>query len=144
MFLSPGLKKSKRKLAAIIIIVVVVIFVVLAIGNVWNFNSGFLYAFVTRTHKRHKICVILRPNHWYRGFSFRQVQCWDFSSSPPRPDRPWLPPSPLSNGYRGLLPRGNAVGTWSWPLAYVCCRGQECVKLYFRPNTSLWHSFVIR
>jgi hypothetical protein len=26
-------------------------------------------------------------------------------SSPRRPDRPWGPPSLLSNGYRGLVPR---------------------------------------
>jgi hypothetical protein len=30
----------------------------------------------------------------------------NFFSSPPRPNRLWGPPSLLSNGYRGLLPRG--------------------------------------
>jgi hypothetical protein len=36
--------------------------------------------------------------------------------SPRRPYRLWGPPILLSNGYRGFIPRGKAVGAWSWPL----------------------------
>jgi len=39
------------------------------------------------------------------GFDSRQEQGRDFSSSPPRPDRFWSPPSLLSNGYGGIFPR---------------------------------------
>jgi len=35
------------------------------------------------------------------------------------PDRLWGPPSVIFNGYRGLLPRGKAAGTWSWPLTSI-------------------------
>jgi hypothetical protein len=32
--------------------------------------------------------------------------CWEFFSSPPRPEWLWGPPSLLSNGYQGLLSLG--------------------------------------
>jgi len=41
-----------------------------------------------------------------------------FSSSQPRPDRPWSPTNPLTNGYRG-----QSVGIWSWPRTSIQCRG---------------------
>jgi hypothetical protein len=31
---------------------------------------------------------------------------WEFFPSPPRPERLWVPPSPLSNGYQGLFAWG--------------------------------------
>jgi hypothetical protein len=39
------------------------------------------------------------------GFASRQEQSWDFFSPPPRPDRLWDSPIPLSNGYWRLFPR---------------------------------------
>jgi len=35
----------------------------------------------------------------------------DFPTPPPRPDRPWAPPSLLYNGY-GVFPGGKAAGAW--------------------------------
>jgi hypothetical protein len=32
-----------------------------------------------------------------------------FFSTQQRPDRPWGPPNPLSNGWRALFPRGKAA-----------------------------------
>jgi hypothetical protein len=44
-----------------------------------------------------------------RNFSYLNLRndnyFWKFFSSPPRPNRLWGPPSLLSNGYQGLLPR---------------------------------------
>jgi hypothetical protein len=40
------------------------------------------------------------------------------------------PLSLLSNGYRGLFPRGKAAGAWRWPLTSIQCRSQECVDLH--------------
>jgi hypothetical protein len=37
-------------------------------------------------------------------------------TSPYRPDRLWVPPNLLYNGYRKLFPGGKAAGAWSWPL----------------------------
>jgi hypothetical protein len=40
---------------------------------------------------------------WYSSSPGRS---WEFSSSPPPPDRLWRPPSFLVNGYQGLFPWG--------------------------------------
>jgi hypothetical protein len=39
---------------------------------------------------------------------------WEFFSSPPCPNRLWVPPSLLSNGYQGLLPGGKVARAWNW------------------------------
>jgi hypothetical protein len=44
-------------------------------------------------------------SHWIGGDS-SPGKGWEFLSSPPSPNRPWRPPSPLSNRYQGLFPWG--------------------------------------
>jgi hypothetical protein len=39
------------------------------------------------------------------GHGSNPSSCRRFFPSPEGPDRPWSPPSPLYNGYRGLFPR---------------------------------------
>jgi hypothetical protein len=50
--------------------------------------------------------------------------------SPCHPDRFWDPTNILANGHRVLFLRGNAAGTWSWPLTSNCCWGPENMDLY--------------
>jgi hypothetical protein len=50
------------------------------------------------------------------AFNSRQEQLWEFFSSPPHPDRPWVPPFLLSNGYQGSYANAKTTGSWSWPL----------------------------
>jgi len=57
--------------------------------------------------------------HWLSYSCFMEGGDWKFFSSPPRPDRPWGPPSLLSNGYHGLFPWVNSAGAWSWPLTSI-------------------------
>jgi len=47
----------------------------------------------------------------------RYICCSHGSSS--RPARLWGPPSLLPIGYSGLFLRGNATGSWSWPLICI-------------------------
>jgi hypothetical protein len=42
----------------------------------------------------------------------------------------FLPPSLLSNGYRGPFPEDKATGTSNSPLTSILCWSQECVELY--------------
>jgi hypothetical protein len=60
-------------------------------------------------------------------------------SSPRRPDRLWGTSNLVSNGYRGLFPRGKADGALSSPLTSNKCRGQENVDLYCHRPFSLLH-----
>jgi hypothetical protein len=55
-----------------------------------------------------------------------------------RPDRSWGPHSLLYNGYR-LIPGGEAVGTWCWPLTPYSSEVKERVELYiYSPSVSSW------
>jgi hypothetical protein len=65
--------------------------------------------------RRSSVSIVTRLRAGGPGFNSRQGQWWEFSSSPPHPDRLWGPPSPLSNWHRGLLQHSKAAGAWSWP-----------------------------
>jgi hypothetical protein len=45
-----------------------------------------------------------------RGFEVQVPVGSRVLTSPYNPDRPWSPPNLLSNGYRGLFPRGKTAG----------------------------------
>jgi hypothetical protein len=49
---------------------------------------------------------VTRLSAWKPGFISRHGHWREFSSSPPRPDRLWGPPSLLSNGYQVFFPWG--------------------------------------
>jgi hypothetical protein len=60
-----------------------------------------------------------------QGSDSRLGQWWDFSSTPPHPDRLWDTPILLSSGYLGLFHPGlkQHRGAWSWPLTSLSCWG---------------------
>jgi hypothetical protein len=55
-------------------------------------------------------CCIMFMNVLWAGWSgfYGSIpgEGWEFFSSPPRPERMWVPPSLLSNGYQWLFPSG--------------------------------------
>jgi hypothetical protein len=62
-----------------------------------------------------------------------------FCFIPQRPDWVWVSHSLLSNGYRGLFPRGKVAGAWSWPHLHVVSRSRM-VRLYLHST----HVFMAR
>jgi hypothetical protein len=72
-----------------------------SLGPITYRNSGTL---ITR-RSRYSSVVQCWATGWMIG-GLSPGRGWEFFSSPPRPDRLWGPPSPLSNGYLGLLPWG--------------------------------------
>jgi hypothetical protein len=62
-------------------------------------------------------------------------------SSLRRPDRLWVPPSLLSNEYRGFFSWGKAAETWSWPHLQLVPRSRK-VDLYIHSPIRL-HGVVL-
>ena len=55
-----------------------------------------------------------------------------------RPDRPWVPPSLLCNGYP-VFPGGKAAGAWRWPPTPFGAEVKERVKIYlYSPSGLSW------
>jgi len=59
---------------------------------------------------------------------------WLYVSSSPRPDRLWMPPNLLQNGYWGTLSRDKVAWAWSWPVTSIYSRGCEYVELYLQSS----------
>jgi hypothetical protein len=55
---------------------------------------------------------------------------WGFFSLPPRPDRPWVPLSLLSNGYQGLFAGGKTAGCEAHHSSPSSAEIKKCVELY--------------
>jgi len=71
-------------------------------------NKRYYYYSITITCKIRcsSVSILTRLRAGRPGFTSRQWQCWDFFSSPSRPDRLWGPPSFLSTGYKGAFSLG--------------------------------------
>jgi len=68
-------------------------------------RNCFLYISLIRC-RGSSVSIVTRLRAGRPGFTYRQGHWCDCFSSPPHPDRIWVPPSLLSNEYRGLLPGG--------------------------------------
>jgi hypothetical protein len=65
---------------------------------------------------------------------------WSFCLLP-RPHRLWVPPSLLSDKYRGNFPGGRGFRAWSWPLTHLHPRSGK-VKIHvcsIQSGDTRWH-----
>jgi len=65
----------------------------------WSYTSTPTYVFMLC--RGSSVCIETKVRAGRPGFNSRQGQWWNFS-----PYRLWSPPIILSNGHRGILPRG--------------------------------------
>jgi hypothetical protein len=105
------------------------------VNNTWSYMSSILFVFIAccLVRKEANLILLLFTVYWTDGlrnqdssasivtrlrdgrprFNSRRRQWWEYFFSPPRPVRLLVPPSLLSNGYRGKV-----AGAWS-----IYCRG---------------------
>jgi hypothetical protein len=70
---------------------------------------------------------------------------WEFSSSPPRPDRLWRPPSLLSNGYQRLFPWGKVAGVVELTIhLHLVPRSRMRGAISQLPNTPPWRGVQLK
>jgi hypothetical protein len=71
-----------------------------------------------------------------RGVAVRVPVGWGIFSSPRRPNRFWGPPTLLSNGYRGLFPRGKSGrGVKLTIHLQLVPRSRKCGSIHPLPHT---------